>query len=382
MSAAAARRRKQLLQKKKQQEDLSSSEDPILLRLNSLLSSDEPTEDEAYEALQLVQSQVRRYIKLGEKKKAIDISLKVSTTFLTKKKASVCSQLLSLFSKIVVETNTECSDVLVKNVFDIDILYRDTVEQSDMDKEEKERLLRLHLQFLRRIVRWSAEMSHVRFGNCELQEILAEHCWRMSFLAPPVKEEDNITLDDDDNEKTLVYARSDAMIHFALAEKPNRIIELLSTLPDPTATEEKMGRDGETACERDCLFTRAILVFIAVENLRDANDLIRQYIAFDTSRDIHQLAKSYMDKTDGKAPTHTMFCAMLLRVCEKDRAGPLFQWLLRSFAADLNSLKPDVKSYTTKIGRVYFKIQPPPSMVNMMENMMTMMSGGGMMAKR
>ena len=34
-----------------------------------------------------------------------------------------------------------------------------------------------------------------------------------------------------------------------------------------------------------------------------------------------------------------------------------------------------IKKYTTKIGMVYFAIQPPPSMMAMMENMM---SGGGM----
>ena len=139
-----------------------------------------------------------------------------------------------------------------------------------------------------------------------------------------------------------------------------------------------MGRNGGSACERDCLFTRAILVFIAVQNLRDANALLKSYISL-TKVDMSALAKSYINKNDGKAPTHIMFCTMLLQICEKDRAGPLFQWLLRSFSYDLNQMKPDVKAYTTKIGRVYFNIQPPPSMFNMMENMMSMMGGAAAM---
>ena len=36
-----------------------------------------------------------------------------------------------------------------------------------------------------------------------------------------------------------------------------------------------------------------------------------------------------------------------------------------------------VRAYTMKIGRAYFNIQPPPSMMSMMENMMSGMGGGG-----
>jgi hypothetical protein len=72
---------------------------------------------------------------------------------------------------------------------------------------------------------------------------------------------------------------------------------------------------------------------------------------------------------------------MLLRICEKDvKTAPLFTWLVRNFGAELGTMhNPEkIKSYTTKIGKVYFDIQPPPSMMAMMENMMGMMGGGGM----
>ena len=36
-----------------------------------------------------------------------------------------------------------------------------------------------------------------------------------------------------------------------------------------------------------------------------------------------------------------------------------------------------MRAYTMKIGRVYYDIQPPPSMMSMMENMMSGMGGGG-----
>jgi hypothetical protein len=97
-------------------------------------------------------------------------------------------------------------------------------------------------------------------------------------------------------------------------------------------------------------------------------------------RDENELTKSYTSKEDGKAPSHVIFCCMLLRVCEKDpRTGPLFSWLLRSFKRELDGLYKIqiIQSYTTKIGKIYFNIQPPPSMMNMLENMMGMMGGGG-----
>ena len=87
-----------------------------------------------------------------------------------------------------------------------------------------------------------------------------------------------------------------------------------------------------------------------------------------------ELKKSYLDKTDGKAPSHIIFVCMLIRICEKDKkTAPLFNWLVKNFGAELGTMhEPQViKKYTTKIGMVYFAIQPPPSMMAMMENMMS-----------
>jgi hypothetical protein len=165
----------------------------------------------------------------------------------------------------------------------------------------------------------------------------------------------------------------------ALAEKPGVILEWLKSMPKPTAAQTKMGHTCPPA-DRDALLTRSLLVFCTVENLRDANTLLRAYISDVEERTMDDLTTSYMNKEDGKAPSHVVFGSMLLRVCEKDqRTGPLFQWLLRSFKRELDMLyKPQiVQSYTTKIGKVYFNIQPPPSMFSMMENMMSMMGGGG-----
>lgn len=391
MSAAAARRRKQLLQKKLSQEqeqnsdNNSSNSDPVFLRLNSLLQcGDENKEidgEAAYEGLQLAQSQVRRLVINGEVGKAVELCYLSLTTLLKKKKVSVASQLLMLFSDVIVETKIKCSEELVMGCLTIDKLYREALELSfetnadvteESVQEEEERLSRLHYKFLRRIVRWSAEYGSMQYGDVRLHTALAMQCWSMAVKYKSSLEK--MKDEEFDDVTVLQEITAEAMIHLALAEDTKQIIDILKTLDAPTDKQLVTGRNGSSACERDCLFTRAILVFIAVQNLRDANILLKEYTAL-TKADMPKLAKSYTSKNDGKAPTHIMFCNMLLQICEKDRAGPLYQWILRSFSNDLDQMKPDVKAYTTKIGRVYFNIQPPPSMFNMMENMMGMMGG-------
>jgi hypothetical protein len=185
--------------------------------------------------------------------------------------------------------------------------------------------------------------------------------------------------DSDEEGDEVMELKTDAVTHMALAEQPLAILEWLKTLPAPTAEETKAGHTCLPA-ERDALLTRSVLCFCAIENLKDASTLVRGYIDQVEDRDTKELTISYTSKDDGKAPSHIIFCCMLLRVCEKDpRTAPLFNWLLRSFKRELDGLYKVqiVQSYTTKIGKIYFNIQPPPSMINMLENMMGMMGGSG-----
>jgi hypothetical protein len=212
---------------------------------------------------------------------------------------------------------------------------------------------------------WSSELGTTKYGNNRLQELLGQQCWKVS----------NIEEDQEDG----LELQCDAVQHMALAERPDRIIAWLQTLEAPTVQQTKAGHEC-TPPIRDMLLTRAVLLMCAVENLRDANTLLREYSQQVEQRDVNELAKSYTNKEDGKAPSHVIFCNMLVRILEKDsRTGPLYQWLLRSFKRELDLFdKPQaVLSYHTKIGRIYFGIEPPPGMMAMMENMMSMMGGGG-----
>lgn len=227
-------------------------------------------------------------------------------------------------------------------------------------------------------------MGTVRFGATGMHALLGDHCWNMSCdeavvgteaerkeLAAKIaaqNEEDDEELEDEDLDIGL---RNEAVSHYALAEKVSIILEKLKSLPAPTAEEQTMGHICLPS-QRDALLTRSILVLLAIENLRDARTLASSFLEeVETSRTPAELKKSYLDKTDGKAPSHIMFICMLVRICEKDtKTAPLFTWLVRNFGAELGTMyDPEViKTYTTKIGRVYFNIQPPPSMMSMMEN--------------
>eukprot|EP00566_Odontella_aurita_P010129 CAMPEP_0113570452 /NCGR_PEP_ID=MMETSP0015_2-20120614/24977_1 /TAXON_ID=2838 /ORGANISM="Odontella" /LENGTH=423 /DNA_ID=CAMNT_0000473235 /DNA_START=20 /DNA_END=1291 /DNA_ORIENTATION=- /assembly_acc=CAM_ASM_000160 len=397
MSAAAARRRKQLAKKAAARADSGGSEedDPVTLRLNTLLAdtanSDEST---AYEALQLAQSQVRRGVKTGKYTDATDLAYTVGLSLLEKHgRVSVASQLLAELVRVLNETHTDCTAEWVKRMCGLDSAYRDALERdAAMATDERDRLGRLHLKFLRSALKWSEVLGTVRFGDCALHELLGRHCWRMSKRAPSLLDEEGGASTDEEAEEadmedyeedediSALSLRCEAVTHLALSEKPDILAEHLKTLPAPTPEEIKSGHVCPPA-ERDSLLTRSVLVLAAVENLRDANVLLRAYMSDIEGRDSETLRKSYMSKTDGVAPSHVIFCCMVLRTCEKSaKTGPLYSWLLRSFNSELTKIyKPDViKAYTTKIGKVYFNIQPPPSMMSTLENMMGMMGGGGM----
>lgn len=385
MSAAAARRKKQLANRK-------AAADPVQSRLDALLQ--DPTlveESVAYEALQLAQSSVRRNVKIGSYAQAVEVAYSSSLALLTKSgRVSVSSQLLAELVKVLVETHTAYTEEWGAKFAKLDEAYRTALDaDKKMDPAERGRLQRLHLQFLRKGLKWSNDLGSVRFGALDMHTLLGDHCWYMSCDQAvvssdaekgPAKSADTEDDEESDEEYSEAGLRNEAVTHYALAEKTSLILEKLKSLPGPTDEESKMGHTCPP-CQRDSLLTRSILSLLAIENLKDATTLASSFLKDVETRSADELKKSYLDKSDGKAPSHIMFCSMLLRICEKDtKTAPLFTWLVRNFGAELGTMhNPEkIKSYTTKIGKVYFDIQPPPSMMDMMENMMGMFGGGGM----
>jgi Golgi to ER traffic protein 4 len=367
MSAAAARRRKQLLTRKQQAADGGNGDDPVAAQLIKLLEDESLSEEStAYEALQLAQSQVRKKVHAGDFKAAVDLAYGASLAIVKKGRVSVASQIMTVLVEVMRETHTEETEELVNQIVELHQEHQKSMESGT--GVEANRLHRLQRDWLRRCVQWSSDLGTIRFGHTRLQELLAQQCWHLAQVSK-----------DDEEEDELMELRSDAVTHMALAEQPLQIVEWLKTMPAPTAQQTATGHTCPPA-ERDALLTRAVLCLCAIENLRDANILLRKYLETVEERKAEDLQKSYTSKEDGKAPSHVIFGCMLVRICEKDaRTGPLFSWLIRSFKRELDGLfkVQIIQSYTTKIGKIYFNIQPPPSMLNMVENMMGMMGGGG-----
>jgi len=408
MSAAIARRRKQLAAKAKLASE--GGEDPITDKMNTLLSPANGTisEETAYEALQLAQSQVRKSVKSGDYAKAsVTYGYDVCMQLLDKHlKASVGSQLLHQLAQVLAETHSVCDEAWIERIQNLDAAYLKAVPSAE-SKAEQKRLYRLHSKFLKSVIAWSEVLGTVTYGALELHVLAANHAW---FLSENGADDDGN--DDDDgaasngngpskgsNKKsnnknnkdnkededaedfTTVALQSAAVTHYALAEKPDLILSKLATLPPPTAAQTKNNHSCAPA-PREALLTRSILVMLTMENIRDATTLLTQYIDTIEERKLETLKKSYMAKGDGKSVNHVVFNSMLLSIVRKDKkTGPLYTWLLKGFTgAELATMyKSDMlKGYTSKIGRIFFDIQPPPSMMATLENMMGMMGGGGM----
>lgn len=385
MSAAAARRKKQLTAK----QSLSATEngvDPISKQLQVLLESSSSIEESvAYEALQLAQSQVRKCVKSGDFQRATEtFGYDVALKLLGHHKASVASQLLILLSQVLTETHTPCTDEWVQKIHTIDEAYLKACAALD-NKVEQARLYKLHSKFLQNCLSWSEALGSTRLGALPIHALIANHAWFLSKSALEDSVKDSMAQASEEEEEedaarpTKMNLQAHAITHYALAEQPLEIFEKLRLLPDPTEEETKMGHVCPP-CAREALLTRAILVFSTVENLRDATILLKTYLTEIEKRNLTDLSKSYMSKTDHKSPSSVIFCSMLLEILKKDKkTGPLYTWLLKGFSgAELAKMyKPDIlKGYTTKIGKVYFDIQPPPGMLSTLESMMGMMGGG------
>lgn len=377
MSAAAARRRKQLAAKA-----AASGQDPITAKMDSLLATDDLSESTAYEALQLAQSQVRKCVISGDYTKAtITYAYDVLVKLLEKGKASVASQLMTLLVQVLNETHTSCDKAWIERIRKLSDLNVTAVKALKSTNEaESKRLMKLHAKFLKSTVAWSNALGNIRFGALEFNKLLGDQLWEMSETqAETTSAEEEGDAEPGSDDYTQVGLQSDSITYYTLAEDVDSIISKLSTLPDPT-DEETAQNHACPPSSRESLLTRSMLLFLSIENIRDAHKLLTTYLDKIETRDLEELKKSYMSKTDGKATSHPVFLSMLLEICRKNaKTGPLFNWALKSFNAELSKMyKPEVlKMYTNNIGKIYFNIMPPPSMMATIENMMSMMGGAG-----
>ena len=96
-------------------------------------------------------------------------------------RVSVSSQLLAVLVQVLSETHTSCTDEWVTRFTTLDDAYRNALDaDTGMNSDERGRLQRLHLQFLKKGLKWSNDLGSVRYGDKGLHELLGNHCWTMS----------------------------------------------------------------------------------------------------------------------------------------------------------------------------------------------------------
>lgn len=407
ISAVAARRKKQLAARRATKasipttgsdgdacrvEGRNEGDFMIQHQLDDLLNKNNNTlcEEHAYEALQLAQSCIRKHIQNGKYQDACDMAYHISFTILQKGYISIASQLLKLLADILYETNTIENEDWILRIVELHKLHQNVIiqQQATSNNDEMIRLQRLQINWLQSIIRWSSTFGIYRYGHNTLHELLANQCWNIAMeynnkLNAAVSSSHDDNQNNGKNEvemkdKELIFnLQWNAILHMTLGEKPKIIFEWLQLLPKPTDNEIQMGHEC-LASVRDMLFIQSILLFIVVENLRDANTLIHNYIKYIEERNIQDLIISYTNKEDGIAPSYSIFGCIILRICEKDvKSKPLYEWLLKTFQPNEinkfthnNKYMSTIKNYCIKIGHIYFHIQPPPSMLQKIESMM------------
>jgi len=149
--------------------------------MNTLLSPDTISEETAYEALQLAQSQVRKSVKSGDYTKAsVTYGYDVCMQLLDKHlKASVGSQLLHQLAQVLAETHSVCDEAWIERIQNLDAAYLKAVPNAE-SKAEQKRLYRLHSKFLKSVIAWSEVLGTVTYGALELHVLAANHAWFLS----------------------------------------------------------------------------------------------------------------------------------------------------------------------------------------------------------
>ncbi|EQC35404.1 hypothetical protein SDRG_07114 [Saprolegnia diclina VS20] len=176
-----------------------------------------------------------------------------------------------------------------------------------------------HSEFLKQAVKWSKAHGSRQRGDAELQLWLA----RVYTVATDYTNANN---------------------HFLHAEQPREMSQMLMA---HAATGY--------ASEADLFVARAVLQLICLENLRDANVVLTEF-----------LAARPLD-------TPLINCVkFILRTLERD-ALPLFQLLQERYAYAL-SRDPSFRNFMSIIAQKYYGVQPPQSALSSLMNMF----GGGM----
>jgi len=179
------------------------------------------------------------------------------------------------------------------------------------------------VEFLKAAVKWTVKYGHREYGDPQLHCILAKSLWTNGD-------------------------RSSSIYHFAAGEAPELFCQKL----------EDYGTEAQQSA-REQYLTLGVLHFLALENLRDANELMACYRRWQKNRN-----------TTTAESDLTTFLKYLLLTCRRD-AQPLFKTLVTKYSSVLDFDDTVPAMLTGPIGLKFFGIQPKSNpMMSMLQQML------------
>lgn len=226
----------------------------------------------AYEALQLYRSRAIRQ----KSKNLISEALKTcneGTVLLLKYGYETAgAELAAFLLELFVELNIEGKEEYLKMLYDIDNSFPSNSSSK--------------IAFLKECIKWTTAVGDREHGDPLFHRRLAEALWNTKDKNAP--------------------------LHFALGEAPELYNQLImKTYGEPNQAEQ-----------RERALTIGIVNFLALENLRDANELFKLY-----QKEVQ--SKGLTPATPSELIT---FCDYLLQTCRRD-AQPLFKSIVNAYAS-------------------------------------------------
>lgn len=262
----------------------------------------------AYEALQLYRSRAIRFKSKNDFQGAVNALALGAACLLKNSYVTAGAELAALLVDMIDEEGKDIDAAMRNTIYDVDNSFPAKAPQQ--------------IEFLKSCVKWTINCGSRELGDPQMHVRLANCMWAVG-------------------DKNAIY-------HFTAGEAPEELA---------TRLEESYG-SPEQQEPRDRGLTLGVLHFLALENLRDANDLMDSF--------------KRTQKAKGADPKSELltFLDYLLQTCRRD-AQPLFKTLVNKYSAILDFDETAPALLMGPIGQRLFGITPRVNpMMSMLQNML------------
>jgi Golgi to ER traffic protein 4 len=264
----------------------------------------------AYEALQLYRSKAIRLKSKGDINGALSSTASGAACLIKNSYITAGAELATMLVDMLDESSKELTPEVRELINQVDDSFPPKCPQQ--------------VEFLKNCVKWTINMGNRENGDPQLHLRLANSMWAMG--------------------------EKNAISHFTSGEAPE---ELAARLQDSYGSNDQVELKIRG-------LTLGVLHFLALENLRDANELL------DSFKRLHKEKNGDLPKSD-----LLTFLGYLLETCRRD-AQPLFKQLVNTYASSLDFDETAGALLTGPIGHRLFGIQPKVNpMMSMLQNMLS-----------